>query len=422
MKRCLPQSQSFSALAKGLQGRFSSATRPLIGQNQVGAVLALWLTCCAALAAQQAPIPTIDALGGHPYSITKTWIIGGSGNWDTLTMDPTAGQLFIAHGPSVQVVDVSTGAVVGTVLGFHEAHAIVLDDAGEFGYASDGPADLVRVFDRRSFKVVANIPTGPRPRALALDPQTGLLLAICSGGSIPGSSNTPEPTNLRNTNPNHRPATRGNSAPPPDSSSVITVIDPQTRQALQNLTIRGILGLAQPDQRGHVYVAVQDRNQVARIDVQAISTQIRNAAPQSGSDGAEFRPALLPLPSECRDPRSVAVDGLHQRLFVACNNMKMAVVNGATGESVTSLTIGPGAQAIAYDAGRGLIFTDSYSVVQNLPTLQEARTLAINPSTGEIYLVTALYGVNLDHPPVNGLGTLKMNQVDSSFQVLVIGN
>jgi DNA-binding beta-propeller fold protein YncE len=117
----------------------------------------------------------------------------------------------------------------------------------------------------------------------------------------------------------------------------------------------------------------------------------------------------------------------------------MIVLNADTGEAVSSVPIGPGADAVGYDSDRGLIFsangggdgsltvirqnvTDTYSVIQILPTRQRARTLAINSSTGEVYLATAIYGFPLDRPPVNGVGTLKMNSVDSSFQVLVVGN
>jgi len=106
---------------------------------------------------------------------------------------------------------------------------------------------------------------------------------------------------------------------------------------------------------------------------------------------------------------------------------------------MTELTIGPGADAMAYDASRGLIFTangggygsvtiirqhltDSYAVIQNLPTLQQARTMAVDPSSGLVYLVTSLYGADLRNPPANGIGTLKLNPVGGSFRVLVIGN
>jgi DNA-binding beta-propeller fold protein YncE len=117
--------------------------------------------------------------------------------------------------------------------------------------------------------------------------------------------------------------------------------------------------------------------------------------------------------------------------------MKMVVLNAATGELVTSLPTGPGADAIGYDQGRGLIYTanggengsltiihqdvtDTYAVIQILPTRRRARTLAVNPVTGEVYLVTDLLGVNLAQPAT--IGTLQTVPVKGSFQVLVIGN
>ena len=117
--------------------------------------------------------------------------------------------------------------------------------------------------------------------------------------------------------------------------------------------------------------------------------------------------------------------------------MKMTVLNGGTGEVVASLPIGPGVEAIGYDPGRGLIYTanggangsltiihqdvtDTYAEIQNLPTRQRARTLAVNQDTGQVYLVTDLLGVNVAQP--GGIGTLKTASVNGSFQVLVIGN
>jgi len=104
-----------------------------------------------AAAGQQTPVPPPStATPAHPFFITKTWIIGGVGDWDYLTMDPATRELFIAHGPMVQVVDVDSGTVAGSVKGFRQAHAVVLDGQGVYGYVSDGQADVVRGFDRRS--------------------------------------------------------------------------------------------------------------------------------------------------------------------------------------------------------------------------------------------------------------------------------
>ena len=37
--------------------------------------------------------------------------------------------------------------------GFGEAHAVVLDPNGQFGYATDGLENVIRVFDRRTFRI-----------------------------------------------------------------------------------------------------------------------------------------------------------------------------------------------------------------------------------------------------------------------------
>ncbi len=71
-------------------------------------------------------------------------------------------------------------------------------------------------------------------------------------------------------------------------------------------------------------------------------------------------------------------------------------------------TIGEDADAVAYDSKRGLIFSsnggdgsltivrqesvDHYRVVGSLPTMQGARTLALDAATGNVYLVSAELG------------------------------
>lgn len=451
----------------------------------------LGLLSSAMLVAQEAPVPAADELSGHPFAIKNKWIIGGTGNWDNLTLDPVAHQLFVAHEKSVQVVDTETGAVTGEIGPTVVAHAIALGDSGEFGFISDGPLDLVHVFDRRSLEVVEDIAAGPNPRALVFEPQTRLLFVV--GALVPRGG----PNDLQfHDNPLYNPASpemnywgatdwggtdrrnRGQRpmAPPnpryrgyasPTGRSQITIIDPDKHAEIAEILVAGMLGAAETDLRGGVYVALNDADQILRLDAPAILSAAHEheqdvpRAPHAGElavlgkDGllhmdwtdwnlvrgkrmGEYA-SLFDLPHECHEPRAMAADGSSRRLFVACNSMKMSVLDSANGAAIASLTIGPEVDGIAFDHGRGLIFTangggygsvtiirqhltDSYAVIQNLPTLQHARTLAIDPSSGEIYLVTTLYGTKLDGPPANGIGTLKLAAVDGSFQVLVIGN
>ena len=408
-------------------------------------LLALCLLACATLPAQQIPAPT--ELAGSPFFIKETWIIGGVGNWDYLTLDPQARQLLIAHGPVVQVVDIGAGTLVGQVTGFRDAHSIALDDTGEFGFVSDGPANQVKVFDRRTFKVIARIPTGPNPRALVFEPQTRLVFAV-SADPLPQKSSASRP-----------------AANQPIKSS-ITVIDAQTRAVIGNILLPGKLGFAATSGVGQVFVNIVDRNEIAWIDATAIQARLHGGPSNAETARAEAGqpvPARLPgaqvtldwsavphstqssgnrvrffaLGPECRDLRSLAVDSTHMRLFAACNNLTMDVLNASTGELVASLPTGAGADAIGYDPDRGLIYTanggamgsltvirqdvtDTYAVIQNLPTRQRARTLAVNPATGEVYLVTDLLGMPLDKP--GSIGTLLTPSAAGSFQVLVIAH
>lgn len=419
----------------------------------------VWLLAGAGLAAQVAPIPSADELPGQPYTIKNKWVIGGAGDWDYLTLDPTARQLFVTHQTRVQVVDLDSGNVAGEVTGFADAHAVVLDPNGEVGYASDGRASLIRIFDRRTFQVTAKIPLPATPRALVFEPQTGMLFAF---GALPTPAppprNAPSPADRREGDPCS--VYGGGWPPPPAYQSLVSIIDPNKQTSVADVHVCGILGAAQADGNGEVYFAIQNFNEVGRLNASSIVELARSRGPADlrsvngsiGADGTlllDLRMATtmgagphfraFPLGRDCQNPRSVAVDATHQRLFAACTNMQLKVVATDTGASITGITIGPGVDAMAYDSGRGLIFTangggygsvtvirqhltDSYAVIQNLPTLQRARTIADDPSTGLVYLVTTLYGADLRNPPVNGIGTLKMNPVDGSFQVLVIGN
>ncbi len=421
-------------------------------------LVSLWLLACVSLSAQQAEIPVATTLSSNPFSIRNTWLIGGVGSWGYLTMDANEQRLFIAHGSAVQVVDVKTGTLVGQITGLREAHSITFDSSGNFGYISDGPANNVKVFDRSSLEIVATIPTVPNPNALVFDPRSNLLFAICTipsdaaNGAQASCSSGPAPTRREPRQRAERDRTEVNSS--------IAVINADTRAAVGELLLPGKLGFGIGDQNGHLYINSTERNQVLRLDVDAIAALLRNkaaASPPVATENVSERsdvfspPAILDwthsyppeagvfrfsLPAECRRPVALAMDGQHFRLFAACENWKLSVLNTINGTTVATLTTGPGTDAIAYDPNREIIFsangdgygsltviqqdanTDSYAVAQVLPTRERARTLAVDSSTGDVYLVTDFKGVDLAQPA--GIGTMKTVPVSGSFQVIDI--
>ncbi len=395
-------------------------------------LLACLPPACVSIAAQQAPIPTATALSGSPFFVKKSWPIGGSGNWDYLTLDPGARRLYIAHGHAVQVVDVDSGSVVGEIPGFRDAHAIALDDTGQYGYVSDGPANAVRIFNRSSLQIEVTISIGFSPRFVVFEPRSKLLFAFCPSLLPPPRS--------------------GERLIEQDHLSHIFVIDTEKNAVIADIILNGDFRIGHADDDGSIYATVAQPAWIAKLDAvgiaaeverqkEALSKQLRDIP--IGFDWSYSRDSLgllhyIPLHTSCLDPQGLAVDGKNQRLFIACENQGVQVLNANTGDLIAPLTTGPGDDVIGYDPERELIYsangggygsltiiqqdanTDSYAVIQNLPTLARARTLAVDPSSGAVYLVTDLRGVDLTK--MGGIGTLHFDPIPGSFQVLVVGH
>src|SRR5208337_4071444 len=108
----------------------------------------------------------------QPYKIIDKWKIGGEGGWDYLLADSSANRLYITHGARVDVLDTTSGKPIGAITGLHGTHGIALDNAGKFGYVSDGGGNAVVVFDRATLATVATIPAGQNPDGIVFEPAT----------------------------------------------------------------------------------------------------------------------------------------------------------------------------------------------------------------------------------------------------------
>jgi DNA-binding beta-propeller fold protein YncE len=93
------------------------------------------------------------------------------------------------------------------------------------------------------------------------------------------------------------------------------------------------------------------------------------------------------------------------RVLSACSNGVVTVVDAVSGQFIQTLPVGKGPDAVIANAARGLAFVPSgrdgtltaiaiadpakFSVVATIPTQVGARTGALDPRTGRIYLPTA---------------------------------
>ncbi len=109
------------------------------------------------------------------YKVIKRMQIGGDGGWDYMLIDPPTHRLFVARGSHFQVVDVTTGKVIGDIeiANSKNSHGIALaTDLGK-GFTSNGDANTVSVVDLKTLKAtsVIDIP-GKDPDSIRYDAAT----------------------------------------------------------------------------------------------------------------------------------------------------------------------------------------------------------------------------------------------------------
>jgi YVTN family beta-propeller protein len=305
------------------------------------------LSLCTALAGAAQGPP-----GG--YRVSATIKIGGKGGWDYLTADAAAHRLYVSHATRVVVVDTARNAVVGEIPDTPGVHGIALaPDLGR-GFTSNGRSGTVTVFDLKTLKIIATVKvTGENPDAIAYDPTSRRVFTF----------------NGRSDN--------------------ATAIDAATAQVVGTLPLEGKPEFAVADGAGRMYVNLEDKSAIVAFDARTLKI--------------EGHWPLVP----CEEPTGLAMDRAHRRLFAACHNELMAVVDADGGRVITTLPIGRGVDGAAFDPGTGLAFGSNgegtlsvvredapgkFTLLGNVPTKRGARTLALDDATHRIYLSTAQFG------------------------------
>ena len=309
---------------------------------------ALFVACLMAAACVPAMAVTPTAA---PYKLTHTYALGGDGGWDYLSIDPASRHVFIARDDRVMVVDSVDGKLLAEIPGMQHAHGIALIPSMHRGFVSNGHGDNVTVIDTDTFKSVGTIAvSGKDPDAIIYDAASGMLL------TMNGHSNS------------------------------ISVIDPQAGKEVATIAVPGRPEFAVTDDRGHVFVNLEDKGQLVQVDLKA--RKVQNVWP------------LAP----CEGPTGLALDARNHRLFSVCDNRWMVVTDADDGHQVARLHIGKGPDAVAFDAERQVVLSsngdgslsvihqdsaDRYSERGAVATRPTARTLALNPQTHEVFLVAA---------------------------------
>jgi YVTN family beta-propeller protein len=340
------------------------------------AVSALLLAMAGGCAQMNRAVPAqVDS-----YEVVARYPVGGTGGWDFLSVDEKRHRLYVTRGDHVQVVDTRSGMLVGDLPGTAGVHGVAVAEDLGLGFTSNGRTDSVTVFDLVTFAVVETVKvTGANPDAILYEPVSKRVFTF----------------NGRSAN--------------------VTAIDATTRKVVGTVAVSGKPEVAVADGRGHVFVNIEDKNSIAVIDVATLTVS-----------------RYWPLGS-CDGPTGLAIDRQRDRLFSVCQNQKMIVVDGKSGNVIRELPIGSDVDGAAFDSALNLAFSsngdgtvsvvkssesDQFAVVDTVSTQKSARTIALDSTTHRIYLPAASFAP--PPPPTPERPKPRGSMIPDSFVILVL--
>jgi DNA-binding beta-propeller fold protein YncE len=311
------------------------------------------------------------------FAVTKTIAVGGDGRWDYLSCDASGTFLYVPRSTHTQVLATATGAVAADIPNTDGVHGVAIAAPEGRGFTSNGKAGTSTVFDLTTNAVLGTVATAEDADCIIYDPASHHVLAFCGDAGVmvpiaaavalPGKAEAPVP-------------------------------------------LGGKPEFAAADGTGKVFVNLVDKAEVAEIDT-ATMTVIAHWPTAPGAN-----------------PCGMAIDPATHRLYVGCRNQKLVVMDAASGKVLADLPIGPGVDATAFHGG--LAFAScgdstmtvvketapgTFTAVQTVTTAPGARTMAINPVTGAIYMPSA----DFTPPPANQPRP-RPQMVPGTFKIIVV--
>ena len=295
----------------------------------------------------------------------------GDGGFDYAVFDSANGRVLIARTNYTAAIDAKTGKV--RELSSASAGHMAIPIPGTDLLVLPRGRGTVGIVDGKADKPVAELPAGNGPDGATYDPFSKFVFVM-----------------------NHN----GGDA---------TVVDPIAQKVIATIPVGGVLEFPVSDGAGKVFVNVQDKGEIAAIDVKTLQTI-----------------AHWPM-KDCRGPTGLAYMPGPKLLVSSCGGVAK-VVSAETGTEVASLPIAAGADAVLYDMKRNVVLIPCragelevisladpahISVVQRVPTQEGSRTATVDPDTGRIYAMAAKFG-----PPANPGG--RPQALPGTFEVLVI--
>ena len=328
------------------------------------------------------PVLAQQAPSAGPYKVLKTAKVGGDGGWDYVNADVAGRRLYIARTgptPRMTVFNLDTLEPVGEIP-ITNGHGAAIDFKTHHGFATTKP---ITMFDTNTLKIIKTIEVQGNPDGHLFDPSS------------------------------QRDYILSHAAPH------VTAIDTKDGSVIGTVDIGGMPEQAATDGKGHLYIDVEDKANIAVVDTKTLAVTAHYDVSAKGGTCA-----------------GLALDAKNHILFAACRNpANMVILNADDGTIITALPIGVGSDGAGFNPNTMEAFSSqgdgtltiikensptSFEVEQTLQTMVGARTSTLDTKTNRILLISAEVGPPT--PPAQpggrpGRGPL----VPGSFSILMIG-
>ena len=282
-----------------------------------------------------------------PYKVLNTAQVMGTGGIDYVYADSDGRRLYVPRGDQVLVFDLDTLKSVGAIPNAR-ARGAAVDPKSHHGFCSSSP---VVMWDTRTLQTIKTIDVQGRPDGILFEPATERIYVFS------------------HSQPN------------------ATVIDGKEGVVIGTIDLGGAPEQAASDGQGRLYVDIEDKDNVAVVDVNTLKVT-----------------AHYDLGGKGGGPGGLGLDAKNHILFAFCHDPATAVILSAQdGKILATLPIGRGTDGGGFNPNTMEAFSSqgdgtltiikensptSFEVEQTVQTKSRARTCTLDTRDDRILLIT----------------------------------
>jgi DNA-binding beta-propeller fold protein YncE len=307
-------------------------------------------------------VPDVSS-GDLAKNLTTTRMVGVANHFDHLTPDLKNNRLFVVpeDNKTIEVYDIRTGKFVHSIKGIGVGHSVVWRPDIDRIFVTDGTDGDLKIFNGTTYDLIKSVKLLADSDATGYDPVTHYLY-IADGGLDAKLNYT-----------------------------FLEIVNTDTGEKVGQIKIDSnrLEAMAVEQGGSRLFLNMTEKNSIGVID------RKKNVVA-----------AVWPL-TDCKVNASVAIDEKNHRLFAACRDGHMNILDSDTGKFLQNLPISTGVDDMTFDpasqrvyvaTGEGFvnvfkeIDADHYQAIGKIPTGPLGKTGLLVPSMNEYFVAVPPHG------------------------------